>query len=144
MPNRRLWSHKNLNEATHENLASFVGGISMENLEQLMFMGYNGYIVDNNNNTLLTSENIEKLRGIPIFFIHGNENTVYDPISTMKDLDLLTETLGNEKSLYDRQIFSDKGHLDCWMGHESYKDVYLQVEGHARATILKYGLIGRA
>ena len=109
-----------------------------------MFMGYNGYIVDNNSNTLLTSENIERLRGIPIFFIHGNENAVYDPISTMKDLDLLTETFGNQKSLYDRQLFLDKGHLDCWMGHESHNDVYFQVEQHARATILERGLTGRS
>jgi hypothetical protein len=51
--------------------------------------------------------------------------------------------MGNKKSLYDRQVFLDKGHLDCWMGHGSHKDVYYRVEQHARATILKYGLTGR-
>ena len=139
----RLWSHENLNEATHENLASFIGGVSIKNLEQLMYMGYHGHIVDNNFRTLLTHENIDRLHGIPIFFIHGGQNSVYSPVSTVRDYDLLLNTMDGQKSLYKRSTFSDKGHLDCWMGHGSYKDVYVQVEEHARTTILEHGLKGR-
>jgi hypothetical protein len=107
----------------------------MKNLEQLMYMGSHGHIVDNQNQTLLKPENIRRLRGIPIFFIHGDKNTVYDPESTMKDYDLLRDKMQNDESLYTRFIFQDKGHLDCWMGHSSYKDVYVKVEEHATATI---------
>jgi hypothetical protein len=115
----------------------------MKNLEQLIYMGDNGYIVDNQNRSLLTPENLERLRGIPISFIHGGENTVYSPVSTMKDYDLLLSTMDNQDSLYERWVFADKGHLDCWMGHGSKRDVYSKVEEHARATILKQGLKGK-
>lgn len=136
----RLWSHPNLNEATHDNLGSFVGGVSMKNLKQLTYMGSHGHIVDNHNQTLLSPKNIERLRGIPIYFIHGEKNTVYDPESTRKDYDFLLEKMENGESLYARTVFRNKGHLDCWMGHSSFKDVYSRVEEHARATILERGL----
>jgi hypothetical protein len=109
-------------------------------LEQLIFMGANGYIVDNERQTLLTFQNIERLRDIPIHFIHGCENAVYSPVSTSKDYDLLIGTMGHEGSMYKRSIFPDKGHLDCWMGRSSYKDVYCLVEAHAREVILKRDL----
>jgi hypothetical protein len=110
----------------------------MKNLEQLTYMGSHGHIVDNKNQTLLKPENIERLRGIPIYFIHGDKNTVYDPVSTMKDYDLLCSKVENGEFLYKRSIFQEKGHLDCWMGHSSFKDVYVEVEKHARATITQF------
>lgn len=136
----RLWSHHNLNDATHQNLGSFVGGVATRNLEQLEFMGVNYYVVDNEGQSLLTKENIERLRGIPIHFIHGLMNTVYSPESTNKDIDLLFQTFGNSDDMYTRTPFPDKGHLDCWMGHSSYRDVYVDVEEHAAKTIHERGL----
>jgi hypothetical protein len=136
----RLWSHHNLNDATHQNLASFVGGVATKNLEQLVFMGVNGYVINNQGNTLLTKENIERLRGIPMHFIHGELNTVYNPVSTDKDMDLLIYTFGNPDNMYTRTPFPDKGHLDCWMGHSSYRDVYVDVEEHASKIIDERGL----
>ena len=109
-----------------------------------MYMGTHGHIVDNENQTLRKPENIERLRGIPIYFIHGGKNTIYDPVSTMKDFDLLLNTMKDDESLYQRSIFQDKGHLDCWMGHSSFKDVYVHVEEHARATIIERGLQARS
>lgn len=116
----------------------------MTNLKQLMYMGSHGHIVDNQKQKLLNLENIERLRGIPIYFIHGEKNTVYDPDSTLKDYDLLLNKMDNDESLYERSTFPNKGHLDCWMGHSSFKDVYPQVEEHARRTIIKRGLQARS
>ena len=106
----------------------------MVNLEQLMFMGSNGFIVDNNEMSLVTPQNLEQLRNIPILFIHGGKNAVYSPESTERDYDLLREKFGGEQ--YERVIFQERGHLDCWMGKTSFRDVYPAVEGHARKTIL--------
>ena len=107
----------------------------MRNLEHLVYMGSHGYIVDNDYHTLLTPKNIERLRGIPINFIHGGKNAVYSPLATVKDYDLLLNSMG-EESLYTRRVFPNKGHLDCWMGHSSFRDVYFEVEEHAKTTIL--------
>jgi len=136
----RLWSHHNLNDATHQNLASFIGGVATKNLEQLEFMGVNGYVIDNDGNNLLTDDNIERLRGIPIHFIHGDLNTVYNPESTERDMDFLLNAFGNPDNMYTRTPFPDKGHLDCWMGHSSHRDVYVDVEEHASKIIREKGL----
>jgi hypothetical protein len=98
-----------------------------------MFMGSNGFIVDNNKKSLVTPENLDRLRNIPILFIHGGENTVYTPESTEKDYDLLREKFGSEQ--YERDLFQERGHLDCWMGKTSFRDIYPAVEIHARKTI---------
>jgi hypothetical protein len=137
----RLWSHQNFNEATHRDLNNFLGGVSMKNLEQLMFMGTHGYVVDNDENSLLTVENLQRLRDIPILFIHGEKNTCYSPESTMKCYDVLRHTFNHDSSLYERVVFESRGHLDCWMGKQSYLDVYPQVEQHARTTIIARGLV---
>jgi hypothetical protein len=129
----RLWSHRGLNEATHDNLNSFIGGVSMTNLRHLMFMGSHSYVVDDASRSILTDENIERLRNIPIFFIHGGHNTVYSPESTLKDYDLLRDKFG--ASQYERWVFEDKGHLDCWMGKGSFIDLYPRVEQHASKTM---------
>ena len=102
----------------------------MANLKQLMFMGRNNHIVDNNMASLLTPQNLVRLQDIPILFIHGGQNAVYSPRSTENDYEALREAFG--PSLYERCVFEEKGHLDCWMGKASFKDVYPRVEEHAR------------
>ena len=135
--NNRLWTHANLNEATHENLDKFLGGISMTCLQHLMFMGKSGYVVDNNEETLVTDDNIQRLKGIPILFIHGDENTVYKPDSTMTSYNTLRQAFGSDD--YERVEYPGKGHLDCWMGKASYEDVYPRAEQHARQIIDAFG-----
>jgi len=106
----------------------------MNTLQKLMFMGSNGFVVDNNEISLVTPQNLERLRDIPILFIHGGANTVYSPESTEKDYDFFREMFGGEH--YERVVFHGRGHLDCWMGKTCFRDVYPAVETHARKTIL--------
>ena len=115
----------------------------MKNLEQLQFMGSHSYIVDNEYNSLLTDENLERLRHIPISFIHGEDNAVYNPVSTDQDYSTLLE-LFKDSSHYKRKVFTNKGHLDCWMGSKSYIDVYRWVEERAKETIVERGLFAHA
>jgi hypothetical protein len=110
----------------------------MRNLRQLMYMGSHGHVVNNQLESLVTPKNIERLRGIPILFIHGEKNTCYDPESTMMSYDSLREQLGAEN--YQRWVVGEYGHLDCWMGKRSYLDIYPKVEQHAMDTIIKQRL----
>ena len=110
----------------------------MDNLELSRYMGVEGHVVDSHHKSLVTNENLERLRDIPILFIHGGKNAVYSPEGTMKDYDLVREKL--DSSLYERYVFEDKGHLDPWMGKASFMDVYPRVEEHARNVILGRGL----
>lgn len=111
----------------------------MKNLKQLQFMGSHGQVVDNEYKNLVTDENLKRLHHIPISLIHGEDNTVYDPVSTDRDLQMLLDRF-KDSAHYKRKLFPDKGHLDCWMGSKSYIDVYRWVEERARETITERGL----
>jgi hypothetical protein len=131
--NHRLWSHENLNDDTHLHVDRFIGGVSMKNLGQLMFTGLNGYVVDDKSQSLLSQENINRLRNIPICFIHGSNNAVYIPESTMTSYDILRNKF--ESSNYERWVFEKYGHLDCWMGKSAHIDVFPHVEQHIKKTV---------
>ncbi|EHY60577.1 hypothetical protein ABEF92_002714 [Exophiala dermatitidis] len=126
----RLWSHKRLNSATHTNLSKFLGGTSMNSLSQLMYQGTHGEVTNNILESLVTPENLQRLRGLPILFISGSDNVVYTPENTDKSYTTLTGIFGMSE-LYQREVFPGYGHLDCWMGAEAVKDVYPTVLDHA-------------
>jgi hypothetical protein len=109
----------------------------MKCLNHLMFMGREGYVVDDKFQSILTPENLRRLEGIPILFIHGEENAVFNPECTMKDHNLLRERFGGDN--YERVEYAGKGHLDCWMGKASFADVYPKVEQHAERIIGTFG-----
>ena len=112
----------------------------MRHLRQLMYMGSHGHVVTNTIKTLVTPENIERLKGIPIFFVHGEKNACYAPESTMMSYDALRSQFGGDN--YQRWVVEDYGHLDCWMGKRSYQIVFPRVEQHALEIITKLDLRG--
>ncbi|KAF2103993.1 cholesterol oxidase [Rhizodiscina lignyota] len=124
----RLWSHKMLNDATHSNLSKFLGGTTMHSLEHLMYMGTHGFVTNNNNENLVTAQNLERLQGLKILFISGSENVVYKPEATDKSFTTLTHKFG--QGGYELQVFEGYGHLDCWMGKDADKDIYPTVLRH--------------
>ncbi|KAB2576368.1 Cholesterol oxidase [Lasiodiplodia theobromae] len=128
----RLWSHENLNRATHSRLASFVDGIHMTTLTHLMRMGSHGGALDNEFNPLVTEANLLRLQGLPILFISGNKNVVYDPECTNTSYDMLRDRFGTDD--YERRVLPGYGHLDSWMGVNSARDVYPIVYEHVLET----------
>ena len=122
-----LWRHQNLNEQTHRQLERIVGGTSMRSLKHLMAMGLKGKVLNSKQeDNLITEENLERLRGIPIYLFSGEHNSVYDPETTKISFDTLREQLG--ENFYKRDLIPNYGHLDCWMGPQAYKIVYRRVE----------------
>ncbi|POR32224.1 Glucose-methanol-choline oxidoreductase [Tolypocladium paradoxum] len=125
----RLWTHKNLNEATHRQLERFIGGTSMRSLGWLMNSGRLGHVTTNDPSTnLVTPENIARLKGIPMLFLSGTGNMVF----TAENTDTSYTTLCNAhgRQWYERELFAGKGHLDAWMGATAYQDVYPRVKRH--------------
>ena len=124
-----LWKHKNLNDATHQQLERIVGGTSMRSLKHFMSMGVKGKVLTSNgSDNLITESNLERLRGIPIFFFSGQDNSVFDPEATETSYQYLRDRLGEE--YYRRETIPHYGHLDCWMGKEANEDVYPKIEEH--------------
>jgi hypothetical protein len=136
----RLWSHKNLNAATHDSLSHFLGGTSMASLAHLMSMGRLGYATTNTTATattatnLVTPANLQRLRGVPILLFSGTDNAVYAPENTDISYGLLRDANGPD--LYERVVFEHRGHLDCWMGMTAVTDVYPRVRRHVDEIML--------
>lgn len=102
----------------------------MSSLAHQMSMGRLGYVTTNppTSINLVTPINMSRLRGIPILFFSGSENTVYDPQSTDVSYTMLRNELGADG--YERTVFQGRGHLDCWMGKDAVRDVYPRVRKH--------------
>jgi hypothetical protein len=130
-----LWSHKNLNEATHRNLERFIGGTSMRSLGWLMNCGQLEKVTTSEptSTNLVTPENINRLKGIPILFFSGTENMVFTAENT--DISYTTLCQAHGRQWYQREVFADKGHLDAWMSPNAYRDVYPRVERHVEEVL---------
>ncbi|KAM0556073.1 hypothetical protein ACHAPJ_006061 [Fusarium lateritium] len=131
----RLWTHKNLNEATHRNLDRFLGGTSMKSLSWLTSTGALEKVTNNEGWDLVTPENIARLAGIPILFLSGTGNMVFTAENT--DTSFTTLCNAHGRNLYERELFTGKGHLDAWMGATSYLDVYPRVARHVGGNKVK-------
>ncbi len=110
----------------------------MRSLSHLMAMGAKSQAITDlstspGNQTLVTPENIARLRGIPILFFSGAENAVYTPENT--DMSYTTLCNAHGREWYEREVFEGRGHLDCWMGPTSYVDVYPRVERHVSMVL---------
>jgi len=124
----RLWTHKRLNKATHDSLHTLLGGISMNCLEKLLHAGTSGAVFDNEGLPLISESNLARLEGVPILFIHGGKNAVFSPESTTRSFETLQGRFSRRD--YERVVFPEYGHLDCWMGEAASKDVYVRVHEH--------------
>lgn len=125
----RLWSHPNLTESTHQLLDELVGGIHLTTLLGLMNMGTLGEVTDGDGVGLATEEGLDRIRGLKVLLIHGEQSDVYKLESTEKSEGVLNRA-GAE---VQRRVFKGKGHLDCWMGRD-VKDVVEAVESHLEGT----------
>lgn len=85
---------------------------------------------------LVTPENIERLKGIPILFLSGTGNMVFTAENTDRSYATLCHAHGRQ--WYQREVFGGRGHLDAWMGATAYKDVYPRVLRHVEEVMERY------
>jgi hypothetical protein len=125
-----LWNHKNLDMGLHENVHQFFAGAHTKFMKQVVRMGTRGICMDNGLCPLLTAENLQRLQGLPILFVSGMENQVFNPESTLKDYELLRRRFGER--LYRRFLVEGYGHLDPIIGKDAVDDVYWRIFAHLR------------
>ncbi|CEL07038.1 hypothetical protein ASPCAL10204 [Aspergillus calidoustus] len=125
-----LWNHENLNRQTHDNIDRFFAGTPTRLLEHVTRMGTHGGCLDNELHPLITEKNLLRLRGLPIPFISGADNEVFNPETTLGDYELLWRRFGEE--LYRRFLVEGYGHLDPIVGKAADADVYWRVWEHVK------------
>ena len=95
-------------------------------LHTLMQQGYRGTVTTNAPlfTPLTAPLNLKRIKGIPILLFSGSDNKVLTPEATDKTYGILRDMFVGDSGLYRREVVRGYGHLDCWMGRESYKDVF--------------------
>lgn len=126
-----LWNHENLDVGIHDNVHQFFEGAYTKMMKQVVRMGTRGGCTDNESHSLLTDENLQRLRGLPILFVSGTENQVFNPESTLKDYELLRRRFGEKH--YRRFLAEGYGHLDPIVGKNAAEDVYWRIMTHLRS-----------
>lgn len=91
-------------------------------------MALAGAVADAHGASLVTPQNVARLRGLPIFLFSGAEDDVYAPRNTDVSFTALCEANGS--LCYERQVFEGRGHLDAWMGPTAREDVFPRVWDH--------------
>ncbi|KAJ5133283.1 Glucose-methanol-choline oxidoreductase C-terminal [Penicillium atrosanguineum] len=126
-----LWNHENLDVGIHDNVHRFFEGTYTKMMKQVVRMGTKGGCTDNESHCLLTEENLQRLQGLPILFVSGTENQVFNPESTLKDYELLRRRFGERH--YRRFLAEGYGHLDPIVGKNAAEDVYWRIVTHLRS-----------
>lgn len=115
-----VFTHDQLNDETHENLAPLFGRASAYTFRHITRMMRKGHVVDaKGGNTYMP--HLERL-SIPITFIHGERNHLFLPEGSRRTYELLREANGDE--LYRRHVIAGYAHMDCWIGKDASRDVY--------------------
>jgi hypothetical protein len=123
-----LWNHENLDVGIHDNVHQFFEGTHTIIMKQVVRMGTRGVCTDNESRPLLTDENLQLLQGLPILFISGTDNQVFNPESTLKDYEMLRRRFGERN--YRRFLAEGYGHLDPIVGRTASEDVYWRILAH--------------
>ncbi|KAL3490041.1 hypothetical protein BJX62DRAFT_238495 [Aspergillus germanicus] len=124
-----LWNHENLNRDTHDNVDQFFAGTPTRLLEHVTRMGTHGGCLDNELRPLITETNLARLKGLPILFVSGADNEVFDSETTLRDYELLRRRFGER--MYRRFLVEGYGHLDPIVGKAADEDVYWRLLEHA-------------
>jgi cholesterol oxidase len=115
-----LYEHSNMNEATHNANVEMWGVANMKSYEQVTKMIRAQKLLGADGEDIYMPH-LDKL-AIPITFIHGEKNQVFDPQSTLTTYNNLCSANGN--SLYARHVIMGYGHNDCLYGKNAAVDVY--------------------
>ncbi len=137
--------HAQLNHDTHLKIADWFGQINLEPFEQMARAIKAGHVVDalGENSYLAniartaagaTHNNVPQL-DVPITFMAGALNQEFLPQSTARTYEWLRahNPLGAEQ--YQRHVFEDYGHMDCFVGKNASVDIFPYIHNWLEETL---------
>ncbi|PSL18472.1 alpha/beta fold hydrolase [Shimia abyssi] len=117
-----IYLHSQLNEATHNAVKDIFGRISTKPFLQIALMMREGQSVaaDGSNIYLPNHQNLD----MPITFIAGALNEEFLPDTSLRTLEWLREANPDKAHLYHRHVFTEYGHMDCFIGRNANRDIF--------------------
>ena len=115
-----LYEHSQLNDATHTAMLEMFSIGNIRTYEHLTKMIRAHQLLDADGNDIYMPH-FDKL-ALPITFIHGEKNQMFEPHSTLTTFNKLCEI--NDRKLYQRFVIPGYGHNDCMYGKNTATDVF--------------------
>lgn len=125
-----LFKHRNLNSATHDQLNRLFGNANLTLFAHARrFVDYEMLVDEDGRNLYLQQSNMREQAALPIAFMHGQENELFDPQSAQRSQALYQKIHPVwAKSFADQAIMIEGyGHVDVLIGQDAADDVYPQV-----------------
>ncbi|CAG8682095.1 12545_t:CDS:2, partial [Dentiscutata heterogama] len=134
-----LYQHEHLNQLVHDYQGEFFGTVNLTTMNHMLYIVTAQKLISyDKKNVYVTEENVKKNLNFPVSLIHGDKNVVFDIKSSRKSYDTLVNYAQNP-DFYSIHEIAGYGHLDCWWGNNSYKDVFPKVLDHLEKTKNNYG-----
>ncbi|WP_338770092.1 GMC family oxidoreductase N-terminal domain-containing protein [Bernardetia sp. ABR2-2B] len=127
----KLYQKKNINPNTFKAFHEMFGVANFTTYEQLNTFALKKEIRNAKGEDTYLPHAKERLN-IPICFIHGEYNKVFNPKATKKSQERLQKL--NPKQEYTRCLIEGYGHQDCIIGNNAYKDVFPHIIAHFDKT----------
>jgi cholesterol oxidase len=115
-----LYEHSQLNDATHAAMIEMFTVANMRTYKQLTRMMRARKLLDAQGKDIYMPH-LDRLK-LPITFIHGEMNHVFDPKSTLTTYNNLCNANGTQ--FYKRHVIPGYGHNDCMYGKNAVVDVF--------------------
>lgn len=115
-----VYKHLQLNDETHHAIHEMFGVANVRTFNHISLIVRTGHVVDKDGNESYMTH-LDRL-AIPITFIHGAENNLFLPEGSLDTL--RTVSNANDAGLYQRIVFPNYAHMDCFIGKNASVDIF--------------------
>lgn len=116
--------HENLSDEMREHMGEILGHSSITTWAQPIQYGSIGRLTNSDGvNAYVTDDNVRNYFNFPVLFVHGRDNDVFHPLTSLRSQELLLRVHGPNFPARVR-IVERYRHIDPLIGQHAYKDVF--------------------
>ncbi len=115
-----VYKHAQLNDATHDAIHEMFGVANVRTFNHISLIVRTGHVVDSAGNEAYLPH-LDRL-AIPITFLHGADNNLFLPQGSLDTERTLANA--NDAGLYERIVFPNYAHMDCFIGKSASTDIF--------------------
>ena len=115
-----VYAHAQLNDATHDAIHEMFGVANVRTFNHISLIVRTGHVVDKDGRETYMNH-LDRL-AIPITFLHGARNNLFLPEGSLDTQ--RTVSAANDAGLYQRVVFPNYAHMDCFIGKNASADVF--------------------
>jgi len=124
----RMFRHENLSEEMLEHLGEVLGHSSLTTWTQTLQYAFLERLTDSDaRDAYVTTENVHRYFRFPVRFLHGEENDVFHPLTSLRSQELIRRVHGAAAA--DLKIIPRFGHFDPLIGKYADTLVFPFVSG---------------